>query len=176
MRIRIGAVILTVALIAVACNPFGTQGQAESMLPDVPNTTIVKGQTIAEYIASLSSGATLLSGNAPLVAAIEFAQGAINCYQEIGAVAVRIYSDNAFPLSSGMVVIVDRNAITDVGNLARCLGGGAEAGVQATVQVCTHSYTLKKDDNEFYIAYVGTTLEMCQAFCTRLQECTAHQP
>jgi len=176
MQIRIWAVILTVVLITVACDPFGTQGRAASMLPDVPNTTIVKGQTIAEYIASLASGGSLLTGNPPLAAAIEFAQGAINCYQNIGAIAVRIYSDNAFPLSSGMVAIVDRNAITDLGNLARCLGGGAEAGAQATIQVCTHSYTLKKDDNEFHIAYVGTTLEMCQAFCTRLEGCTAHQP
>lgn len=176
MQTRIWAVTFAVALIAAACDPFGTQGGATSMLPDVPNTTIVKGQTIAEYIASLASGGSLLTGNPPLAAAIEFAQGAINCYQEIGAVAVRIYSDNAFPLSSGMVVIVDRNAITDLGNLARCLGGGAEAGTQAAIQVCSHSYTLKKDDNEFYIAYVGTTEEMCQAFCTRLEGCTAHRP
>jgi len=176
MRMRICAVALSIVLIAAACDSFGRPGQAASMLPDVPNTTIVQGQTISEYIASLASGGSLLSGNPPLAAAIEFAQGAINCYQDIGAIAVRIYSDNGFPLSSGMVAIIDRNAITDLGNLARCLGGGAEAGAQAVIQVCTHSYTLKKDDNEFYIAYVGTTEEMCQAFCTRLEGCTAHQP
>ena len=176
MKMRIWAATFTAALIAAACNPSGTQGSAASLLPDVPNTTIVKGQTISEYIATLASGSTLLTGNPALAAAIEFAQGAINCYQDIGAIAVRIYSDNGFPLSSGMVAIIDRNAITDLGNLARCLGGGAEAGAQAVIQVCTHSYTLKKDDNEFYIAYVGTTEEMCQAFCTRLEGCTAHQP
>jgi hypothetical protein len=175
MRIRIWAVILTVALIAAACDSFGRPGEAESMLPDVPNTTIVRGQTIAEYIASLASGGSLLTGNPPLAAAIEFAQGAINCYQEIGAVAVRIYSDNAFPLSSGLVAIVDRNAITDLGNLARCLGGGAQAGAQATIQICSHSYTLPKNDNEFNIAYLATTEEMCQAFCSRLEGCTAHR-
>ena len=176
MKMRIWAVTLTTLLIAVACTSPGSTGQAASMLPDVPNTTIVQGQTISEYISSLASGGSLLTGNPPLAAAIEFAQGAINCYQEIGAVAVRIYSDNAFPLSSGMVAIVDRNAITDLGNLARCLGGGAGVEAQATIQACAHSYTLKKDDNEFYIAYVGTTLEMCQAFCTRLEGCTAHRP
>jgi hypothetical protein len=176
MKMRIWVVTLTVSIIAVACTPPGFTGQAESMLPDVPNTTIVKGQTIAEYIASLASGGSLLTGNPPLAAAIEFAQGAINCYQEIGAVAVRIYSDNAFPLSSGMVAIVDRNAITDLGNLARCLGGGAEASAQATIQICTHSYALPRDDNEFHIAYLATTVEMCQAFCTRLEGCTAHRP
>jgi hypothetical protein len=132
---------------------------------------VITGMTIAEYIASLADGQSLLTGNPVLVAAIEFTQGAINCYQQIGAVAVRIYSDQTFPLSSGIVAIVDRNAITDLGNLTRCLGGGQEVGAQAALQVCAHTYTLRKDDNEFYIAYIGTTGEMCDAFCSRLEGC-----
>lgn len=176
MRRRIGLIALTLLVLTAACDSLGRPGGAAGLLPDVPDAEVVEGQTISEYIATLTSGATLLAGNPPLVAAIEFAQGAINCYQDIGAVAVRVYSDKEFPLSSGMVAIVDRNAITDLGNLARCLGGGQEFGAQAAIDVCAHFYTLKKDDNEFYIAYVGTTQEMCQAFCTRLEGCSEDAP
>jgi len=176
MRRRIGLVALTLLVIAAACDSLGRPGGAAALLPDVPNAKVIEGQTISEYIATLSSGASLLTGNPPLVAAIEFAQGAINCYQDIGAVAVRVYSDETFPLSSGMVAVVDRNAITDLGNLARCLGGGQTDGAQAAISICANTYTLKKDDNEFYIAYIGTTEEMCQAFCTGLEGCFESSP
>lgn len=175
MRRQIGSIALALLLIVAACDTGGTQGGAAALLPDVPNAKIVEGQTISEYIASLASGATLLTGNPALAAGIEFAQGAINCYQEIGAVAVRIYSDLTFPLSTGMVAIVDRNAVTDLGNVARCLGGGRQSSAQATLEVCVNSYTLNKDDNEFYIAYVGTTAEMCSAICSRLEGCSEGQ-
>ena len=176
MRRRMGMIILTLILIVAACEPAGRRGGAADLLPNVPNAKIVTGMAISEYIASLAGGGSLLTGNPALVAAIEFAQGAIDCYQSIGAVAVRVYSDETFPLSSGMVAIVDRNAITDVGNLASCLRGGREVGAQAVLAACAHTYTLNKDDNEFHIAYIGTTAEMCQAFCTRLEGCAASQP
>ncbi len=176
MRRRNWMIILTLVLIAAACEAGGRRGSAADLMPNVPNAKIVTGMTISEYIASLAEGGSLLTGNPALVAAIEFTQGAIDCYQGLGAVAVRVYSDETFPLSSGVVAIVDRNAITDVGNLARCLGGGQQAGAQGVIEACAHTYTLTKDDNEFYIAYIGTTAQMCQAFCTGLEGCTASQP
>jgi hypothetical protein len=176
MRRRIGLIALALLMLVAACDSLGRPGGAAALLPDVPNAKVIEGQTISEYIATLSSGASLLSGNPPLVAAIEFAQAAITCYQDIGAVAIRVYSDEAFPLSSGLVAVVDRNAITDLGNLARCLGGGQANSAQAAISICANTYTLKKDDNEFYIAYLGTTEEMCQAFCARLEGCSENSP
>ena len=176
MRRTMWMIVMTIVLIAAACDPTGTPGRAADLLPNLPNHKIVEGQTITEYISSLAEGQALLLGNPLLVAAIEFTEGAIKCYQDIGAVAVRIYSDEAFPLSSGLVAIVDRNAITDLGNLARCLSGDKQPGAQAVVQVCAHNYTLKKDGNEFTIAYIGTTDEICQAFCSGLEGCVESRP
>ncbi|HLF27810.1 MAG TPA: hypothetical protein VJG32_15860 [Anaerolineae bacterium] len=176
MRRRLWVVGLSLIVIAAACEP--SPGGARALLPSIPQATIVEGKTIVDYIATLAEGKSLLAGNPILVAAIEFAQGAVNCYQDLGAVAVRVYADEVFPLSTGLVAIVDRNALSDVGNLAHCLTGGQEPGfnAQAAMQVCTNAYTLKKDDNEFYIAYLGTTDTMCQAFCSGLEGCGASKP
>jgi hypothetical protein len=46
------------------------------------------------------------------------------------------------------------------------------AATAATLEPCAKSYTLKKDDNEFYVAFVATTPQMCETFCSKLEGCT----
>ena len=147
---------------------------AAALLPDVPNTTVVEGQSISQSIAKLADGAALLAANPQLVALIDRAQNSVDCFQKIGAVAVRTYTDKTFPLSAGVVGIVDRNAVTNLANLQQCVVSSRTPSAKAapTLQPCANAYTLKKTDNEFYIAYLATTAEMCQAFCSRLEGCT----
>lgn len=174
MRITAWIILLGMVLTVTGCNSGGKGGSAPELLPDVPNATLIEGKSITDYIGTLAEGKLLLAGNPALAAAIKFAEGAVSCYQNIGAVAVRVYTDKAMPLSSGLVAIIDRNAIADPANLTRCFTGSQGVGAQSvTLQVCSKSYTLKKEDNEFYIAYVGTTKEMCQAFCSGLEGCSA---
>ena len=67
---------------------------------------------------------------------------------------------------------IDRNAITNPANWQQCLTGKPNPSAQAvTLQPCAITYTLKKGDNEFFVAYAATTVEMCQAFCSRLEGC-----
>ena len=171
---RIGLVALTLVVIAAACDLSGRPGGAPGLLPDVPNTDRIEGQQIVDYVSSLAEGGSLLTGNPVLAAGIAFVQRGLNCYQDIGAVAVRAYVDKSFALSTGVVAIVDRAALTDPGNFVKCMSGGQQGiGPQATLTVCTKSYTLNKDDTEYDIAYIGTTQEMCDAFCSRLEGCGA---
>ena len=167
------AITLTVLLSAAACDLQGRSGGATAMLPDVPNTDRIEGTAISDYISSLGEGAALLHANPVLAVAIERAQGVLDCYQRIGAVAIRVYSDKSNPLSTGLVAIVDRTALTDPANFARCLvGDQAEAGVQDVVSICANYYFLKKEEAEFDIAYVATSQALCDAFCSRLEGCT----
>lgn len=170
---RIGLLIVGVIWLVASCDSIGVQGGARDMLPDLPNTNVIEGQTISEYIATLAEGASLLQANPLLALAIEITDNAVTCYQDIGAVALRIYSDVESPLSSGAVAIVDRNALLDAGNLVRCVTGDVQENMAqvVTVQPCFHIYVLTQDDNEFHIVYVGTTMEMCDALCNSLQGC-----
>jgi hypothetical protein len=168
--------ILLLSLIAVlALTACQTQaGSARDMLPDVPNTTVVEGQTVTQFLAKLADGAALATANPQLIPLVQRVEASLTCYQDLGAVALRTYTDKQFPLSAGIVAIMDRKALSDPANFANCVLGSAQGAGAArpAIQPCTKSYTLKKDDNEFYIAFLATTQEMCQAFCSRLEGCT----
>jgi len=159
--------------------PKATPSAAIEMMPDLEGYTVVEGETLLDYVSNMGGGAALLLGHPELAAALVVVDGVVSCYEEIGAVQARIYSNEEEPLSAGAVAIADRNALEDPRNLLRCVGPGIlpedESGIQTVlIQPCTASYTLTKDDNEFTIVYAGTTLEICQTFCAALEGCTAH--
>lgn len=173
--------LLLLGVLASACSLVGSQPTGTppvvQMMPDLPGYRVVEGQTIQEYIATLAEGGTLLTGHPELAALIGRVDGVFSCYQEAGAVDARIYSDESFPLSSGAVAIADRNRMADPQTLWRCVGGQMvpfSTTAEPRLEPCSHSYTLYKDDNEFYIIYLGTTQEICHAFCENLEDCTKH--
>lgn len=166
---------LTLMVVIVIAGCTSQKGSAKDLLPQVPNTSVVEGEKITDFIGRLTDGASLLAANPLLVPAIERVQTTLSCYQGVGAVAVRTYTDKSFPLSAGIVAIIDRKALTDPGNFLNCVVGKAQArgeSGQPTINPCSKTYTLKKDDNEFYFAYIATTQEMCDAFCSKLEGCT----
>ena len=147
------------------------------MLPTLSGYNEVEGQTLTGYIGKLSGGASLLTGQPELAAAFTAVDAIVGCYQQVGAVRARLYSNQASPLSAGAVAIADRNALLDPANLFRCVHRTSGFSAQTVkIQPCKANYTLTRDGNEFYILYAGTTLEICQAFCANLEGCTAHKP
>ena len=175
MRVKLGLIISGLALIISACTP--TSGGAAALLPDIPSANIVEGRTISEFLASLPGSAAMKASFPQLFSVVEYVEQVTGCYQKIGAVAVRTYSDKQFPLSSGTVAIVDRNALTDPSNLIACASStpSAEAEAQPTIKPCVSAYSLTKNNNEFYIAYIASTEEMCTAICSGLEGCTPSQ-
>lgn len=179
--------LCTIALVALlsGCGALPGSGNAPTeppaveMLPDLPGYNVVEGQLLTDYISTLSGGAALLAGQPELAAAIFAVEQIIGCYQEVGAVQARVYSNKEMPLSAGTVGIADRNALTDPMNLFKCvaptvLDSSEARGFAVEIKPCSASYTLSRDDNEFYILYAGTTEEICQVFCAKLEGCTAH--
>ena len=168
MRTRL--IVVAMVLLFTACTP--TRGRATDMLPNVPNTKVIEGQSITEFISSLANGAAITAGNPELIPVIKRIESTLKCFQDNGAVGVRTYADQTFPLSAGIVMVVDRNAVTNPANLIQCLTTPPGPQAAMAIQPCAQSYTLKKDNNEFFIAYIASTQEMCQAFCSRLEGCT----
>ena len=145
------------------------------LMPDLPGYMVIEGAKVQEYIATLAEGTALLSGNPEMVPLIAKVDGTISCYQDAGAVNVRIFSQQDYPLSAGAIAIADRNRLIDPAILLRCLGGGmGPSSDQPSLDPCGHSYTLARDGNEFYFVYVGTTEEICQTFCKNLEGCSGH--
>jgi hypothetical protein len=145
------------------------------MMPDLPGYRVIEGETIKDYIATLAEGAAILTGHPEMVLLIEKVDSVIGCYQDVGAVNTRVFSDEALPYSSGAIAIADQNRLTDPETLFRCVGGQILASSDAAeLAPCAHSYTLEQKDNAFHIIYVGSTQEICQTFCTHLDGCTGH--
>jgi hypothetical protein len=174
--IRLTLMGLLFGLLAFACNPRPTgTPPVVQLMPDLLDYHVVEAQAVQEYIMNLAEGSALLAGHPELSTLVAKVDGVIACYEEVGAVNARIYSDKAFPLSSGAIAIADRNRLLDPATLFRCVGGRVVPfSSQPTLNPCSHSYTLERGDNEFYIIYVGTTQEICHDFCLNLEGCSAH--
>jgi hypothetical protein len=151
---------------------------AEDLLPDLQGYNTVEGERLTDYIGKLSGGASLLAGQPELALAIAAVDQVIGCYQDVGAVRARGYSNQEAPLSAGIVAVGDRNELLDPENLFKCVAPAIPDGSQPDVppiEMCSASYTLVRDDNEFYIIYAGTTGEICSTFCSALEGCEAHE-
>lgn len=152
---------------------------AAEMLPTLSGYNQVEGQTITTYVSTMAGGAALLAGQPQLTAAVAVVDHIIGCYQDVGAVRARVYSQVEQPLAAGAIAIGDRNEISDPGNLFYCVLPATLDAIptgpnEIEVQPCTANYTITRDDNEFYIIYAGTTPEVCAAFCENLEGCVAH--
>ena len=171
------AMIMVVLLSGCDLLPGGPTPEppAATMLPNLSGYATVEGQTLTAYVGKLSEGAALLAGQPELAAALAAVDGIVSCYQQVGAARARVYSNQAAPLTAGAVAIADRSALTDPMNLFRCVAPNMLSSQQVKLQPCKATYTLKRDGNEFYILYAGTTPEICQAFCASLEGCTAHK-
>ena len=175
MRIKFALLLSALALILTACTP--APGGATTLLPNIPTADIVEGKTITEFLAGLPGGGALKTSFPQLFSVVQYVEQVTGCYSKLGAVAVRTYSDKVTPLSAGTLAIVDRNAITDPANLAACVikGPSALSATPPAIQPCAHTYTLKKNNNEFYIAFIASTKEMCAAICSGLEGCVLGQ-
>ena len=155
----------------------GVQSPAAQMLPDLGGYRTVEGETLTVFIGALSGGAALLAGRPDLAASISYVDSVVGCYQGKGALQARLYSKEGEPLSAGTVAIGDEAELTDPTNILQCVGLPALSRRSAdSVQIdpCSHSYTIEKDSNTFYILYAGSTQEICRAFCSQLEGCEGH--
>jgi len=180
--VRLSCAVAILALLSGCDQVPGSTGPtaqppAVTMLPKLSGYNEVEGQTLTSYLGKLSGGTSLLTGHPELAATLTAVDAIVGCYQQVGAVRARLYSNQASPLSAGTVAIADRKALLDPTNLFKCVAPNVGFQAQSvTIQPCSANYTLSRDGNDFYILYAGTTLEICQAFCANLEGCTAHKP
>lgn len=152
---------------------------AEKLLPTLSGYDAIEGETLTGYISNLSEGAALLAGHPELSVTIAGVDKVVTCYQEIGAVKARVYSNQEEPLEAGVAAIADKQALLDPVNFFRCVSFSDKEGfgTQAiTFKPCTGNYTLERDDGTFFILYAGTTQAMCDTLCANLEGCTGAAP
>ncbi|HEY84368.1 MAG TPA: hypothetical protein G4N96_04535 [Chloroflexi bacterium] len=154
---------------------------AAQLLPDLPGYKTIEGQTLTDAIGKTADADALQKESPNLTELLTKIDGVISCYQETGAARARLYSNVEKPWSVGAIAITDRNAMLNPANLFKCVGNSgdqpqtmAKSAAAPDIEPCSATYTLSRNNNQFYILYVGTTGEICRDFCANLEGCTAH--
>jgi hypothetical protein len=175
MSLLTRVLIMVMALSLCACGGAATkEPTAGAMLPNLTNYHMTDTLDVQEAITKFAGAASLGTGQLEMTAVIAGVNSIVGCYQQAGAVAGRTYVNQAEPLKSGVVVIINRNVLTDPNLFLNCVVPSGVMRAQAAVpQPCGNAYTLNKDNNQFYIGYAATDTEVCSTFCSSHEVCTA---
>jgi hypothetical protein len=166
------ALILAVLLSACGQQAVTKEPSAAALMPNLAGYQVSDTTNIQDAITKIAAGGAALAGQPELAALVAGVNSIVACYQKAGAIESRAYVNTADVTKAGIVVIVNRNALTDPSTFINCVvpSSGLRAAV---IQPCGNAYTLDKDNNQFYIGYAATNPEVCQAFCSALQGCKA---
>lgn len=174
-RIRMAMLVVAVLLVA-GCGSGAVMRDdtAANLMPNLPGFSSQSTLDLQDAIAKIAGVASLAAAQPEITAVIAAASSLARCYQEAGAVEGRVYTRDADPLQAGLILIVNRNQLTNPALLSNCIFGqesGPSIMAQSAIQPCANVYSLPRDNNEFYIAYVGTDPSVCAEFCSALQGC-----
>jgi hypothetical protein len=174
--IRIAVLVLIAAVIFSACGQGNVtkEPSAAALMPSLAGYSVYNTLDLQDAMAKVAGAASLGSGNPELTALVAGVSGLSSCYQKAGGIEGRAYINQADISKAGIVVVVNRNVVTDPNTFLSCVSPRralAPNNTQAQ-QPCAKTYTLNKDNNQYYIGYAATNSEVCQAFCAALQGCT----
>jgi hypothetical protein len=146
---------------------------AARFLPNLSNYGYIQtdASSISSALASLGGSASLLTGDPVTAALIAQIDSMIQCYQRVGAVAARVYTETniANVLQGqiprlGVLAVINQDRV--VNNFLQCaLGGGSGARAQsATLQPCAGSGQFSRDGEQLAYLYAATDAELCTLF------------
>jgi|SRR5581483_3787281 hypothetical protein len=165
-------ILVTVTLIS-ACGQAATQEpSAASLMPNLPDYYVNDTVNIQDAISKVASLTSLGAAHPELAGLIAGINNLLTCYQNAGAIQGRTYVNKADVFKAGIVVIVNRNAVSDPATFINCVVPPSARSLLPQVQPCAKAYTLNTANNQYYIGYAATDPGVCQAFCAALQGCT----
>lgn len=142
---------------------------AQSFLPDISGYTRTDADSLTNAITAVTGGASLITGNPALAAAIAKIDDMMQCYQDVGAVAANIYSqtDIASVLQGqvpriGALAVVNEDRISR--NFLNCALEGVFSAQEVTIEPCFGSGSLERDGETIHYLYAATAPGLCSSF------------
>ena len=188
MRFRIFA-LLALMVMLVGCSAVGdivggavpTTGDtaadassAQRFLPNLSNYgyTSTEASSISTAIASVGGSASLLTGNPAAAALIAEIDSMIQCYQGVGAVAARVYTEsNISTVLQGEIPKVGALAVINqdrlVNNFLQCVVPSAFSA-QAAIEPCFGSGSFSRDGETLHYLYAASNPELCTLFAAAM--------
>jgi hypothetical protein len=179
-----------VALVGAACSRLGLPGgavvpttgntssdpsAAQQFVPELPGYLSTNASNISTAISTITGGASALSGNLIGTALIAQIDGMIACYQNVGAVAAKVYAQaDIATIAQGQVPTVGALAVVNqdrlVNNFLPCALGSSGAntlGAQAA-QPCSGSGSFVVNNETLWYLYAATHQDLCTAIVQHL--------
>ena len=182
--------LLVAVLLIAACSRLGIPGgaavpttgdtandaaSAQQFVPDLPGYLSTNATTISSAISTITGGASILSGNPLGAAMIAQIDGMIACYQNVGAVAAKVYAQpDIATLAQGQIPTVGALAVINqdrlVNNFLPCaLGANRGMSAQAqTPQPCASSGSFQVNGETLWYVYAATNQDLCSAIAQHL--------
>jgi hypothetical protein len=181
--------ILMIMLLVAGCSLVASTGDtqndptaAQQFLPNIVGYTATDAGDIASTLAKIAGGANLLSGNFVFAALVTKIDGMIQCYQNVGAVTARIYTQSAIDITNpeipgvGALAILNEDRLRD--NFLQCaLGSSDDFSAQAAqIEPCFGVGDFQISGETLRYMYAATKPELCAAFEQHFTSIRASNP
>ncbi len=170
---------IQINLVPTSADKASDASSAQSALPNLSNYgyTMTNANNITDALATVGSGAQIISGNPASAAMIAKIGDMISCYQSVGAIAAGIYTDaNVAQLTTGQIPKVGALGIVNRDRVARDLlpcalntGQRGFAAQSAEVQPCAGSGTFTRQGETLDYVFAATDPQLCTLIQSALQ-------
>lgn len=166
-----------VLLVTAACStaPTGdTAGDAtaaQSFLPTLDGYSATEADSITEALSAAAGEGADIFGNEGVQVIVDRLDTFVACYQDVGAVSARVYTQaNLGSLlggnvpSVGAVAVVNQDRVRE--NFVACATGGQQQGFSAqsvSVEPCTGNGSFTSGGDSFSYIFAGSSGEFCNA-------------
>ena len=182
---KLGLLSLFMMLLIAACSQIGVPGNvvtvpttgntsndaaaAQQYVPDLPGYLTANATSITSALDTISGGAALISGNPITAAMIAQLDGMVSCYNQVGAIAAKIYTQaNIASLAQGQTPEIGALAVVNQDRVANnflpcALGSGRGFSAQAVQanQPCSSSGSFQANGNTYLYLYGATQQDLC---------------
>lgn len=161
---RLILLVAIVVLALAACdNDEETGEDPETYLPDLENYRTLEGSDVLDALESV--GVELAQLDPESAAMLSGVQSFYQCARDLGVAEYRIYSNNTFPQSAGVALVINLDRLTDSRFLLTCaFEGDDDQGFGPDIEPCNDVWRYEDDEATYWLMYAGTTEEICTAF------------
>jgi hypothetical protein len=136
----------------------------QQYFPTIPGYSASQVNDIVEAITLVTGGASLATGNLLGSFAISRLQTMAECYQGVGAMDARVYTQlNIQQPVIGALAIVNQDRITE--NFLNCaIGGTGQTPRLTEPQPCIGSGTFTQNNDTYHYIYAASDQALCAEF------------
>lgn len=169
-------IVLLIGALLAGCATGDTTSDpaaAQNFVPaSLPGYNVTAATDILAELEKVGVGASVVTGNVPLAAAIAKLEGMISCYRSVGAIEARLYTEqkpsNIIPKIGVLAVINTTRLQRNLLSCAISLGtDGVGAQSVSPVQLCASSGTKQVSGETLQYIYAATAPELCATFQQR---------